>query len=268
MRAPSSSVHYRRRCTLQNAQKPTKPTFFLSMTTLILIPGLAGNEAMWRAQLPALARWQPAVSDVHVREPTIPAMASALLRRHAGPLALCGTSMGGMIAMEAARQAPERITGLALLGTDARPDTPEMIAIREAAIELFAQDRVREVIAPNIAMAFHPDNAQALSDAYLEFVLAAGAEQLIRQNRAVIARPDARPGLPRLRCPVLVMCGEADLLTPPERSREIASLVPQARLVMVPRCGHMLTMERPDLVNAALMEWLGALSPTELSLRA
>jgi pimeloyl-ACP methyl ester carboxylesterase len=231
------------------------------MATLILIPGLAGNTAMWRDQLVALAAWRPAVTDVHMREDTLPAMAATLLREHAGPLVLCGASMGGMIAMEAARQAPQRIAGLALLGTDARADAPEMIALRTQAVELFAQGRVREVIEPNVAFAFHPDQAQALAGSYLEFVLAAGAEQLIRQNRAVMARPDARPHLPRVRCPVLVMCGEADRLTPPERAREIASLVPQARLVLVPRCGHMLTMERPEVVNAALQEWLQGVMP-------
>jgi pimeloyl-ACP methyl ester carboxylesterase len=229
------------------------------MPDLILIPGLAGNSAMWQGQLAALAPWQPVVTDVHTRHDSIEAMAAGLLREHASELVLCGASMGGMVAMEAARQAPDRIAGLALLGTDARPDSPEMIALRTSAIALFAQGRSREVIEPNIAMAFHPDNAPALSGAYLEFVLGAGDDQLIRQNRAVIARPDARPHLPRLSCPVLVMCGEADLLTPPERSREIAALVPQARLVLVPRCGHMLTMERPEVVNAELVQFLQGL---------
>lgn len=233
------------------------------MTQLILLPGLASNEALWGAQRDALSPWSPRVTDVHSREESIPAMASALLREHAGPLVLCGASMGGMIAMEAARQAPERIAGLALLGTDARPDSPEMVALRTSAIGLFAQGRVREVIEPNIAFAFHPENAPALAGSYLEFVLAAGAEQLIRQNRAVIARPDARAHLPQVRCPVLVMCGDADQLTPPERSREIASLIPRARLVMVPRCGHMLTMERPEVVNGVLVEWLHSLVPAQ-----
>jgi len=229
------------------------------MSNLILIPGLAGNEVMWSAQIEALAPWQPQVTDVHRREDSIPAMAAQLLREHAGPLVLCGASMGGMVAMEAARQAPQRVAGLALLGTDARADSPEMIALREAAIVLFAQDRVREVIEPNIGMAFHPEHAAALAASYLDFVLAAGGAQLVRQNRAVIARPDARAHLPQVRCPVLVMCGEDDLLTPPERSREIAALVPQAQLVLVPRCGHMLTMERPDVVNATLSDWLASL---------
>src|SRR5687768_8501075 len=204
------------------------------MHSLILLPGLASDATMWRAQLDALSAHRPVVSDVHMHNDSIPAMAMALLQQHPGPLVLCGASMGGMIAMEAARQAPERVAGLALLGTDPRPDAPEMIALRTAAIELFAQGRAREVIEPNIAMAFHPDNAPALGADYLAFVLGAGTAQLIRQNRAVMARPDARHHLHKLRCPLLVMCGDADLLTPPERSREIAALVPQAELVMVP----------------------------------
>ncbi|MGV3570085.1 MAG: alpha/beta fold hydrolase [Ramlibacter sp.] len=228
------------------------------MPQLVLLPGLAGNAAMWRAQLDAFAHHQPHVADVHTRHDSIEAMAADLLARQPGRLALCGASMGGMVAMEAARQAPDRVAGLALLGTDANPESDDMCRLRETAIELFGQGRVRDVIEPNVAFAFHPDNAQRtdLVDAYLEFVLEAGAQQLIRQNRAVIGRPDARKHLPRLQCPVLVMCGEQDQLTPPGKSRQIAALVPQARLVMVPRCGHMLTMERPEVVNAALAEWL------------
>jgi pimeloyl-ACP methyl ester carboxylesterase len=251
-------VHYPGAASLQNARIRPSVAFSTTMTQLILLPGLASNEALWRAQHDALAAWSPHVTDVHMRDDTIEAMAATLLREQAGPLVLCGASMGGMIAMEAARQAPQRIAALALLGTDARPDSPEMIALRTSAIALFEQGRVREVIEPNIAFAFHPENAPALAGSYLDFVLAAGAGHLIRQNRAVIARPDARVHLPRVRCPVLVMCGDADQLTPPERSREIASLVPQARLVMVPRCGHMLTMERPEVVNAELVAFLNS----------
>ena len=229
------------------------------MSRLILIPGLAADHTMWRDQLEGLAAYRPVVSHSHAGEESIPAMAARLLADHEGELVLCGASMGGMIAMEAARQAPGRVAGLALLGTDARPDAPEMIALREAAIVLFAQGRAREVIAPNVAMAFDANNAPRLAATYLDFVLAAGAEQLIRHNRAVIARPDAREHLPRLRCPVLVMVGESDKLAPPERSREIAALVPHAKLVTIPRCGHMLTMEQPERVNAVLRDWLGDL---------
>ena len=196
------------------------------MSTLVLLPGLAADAAMWSHQLDALRAWQPRVADVHMREPTIEAMAAALLNEQPGDLVLCGASMGGMVAMEAARQAPQRIRGLALLGTTARPETDDMRALREAAIVLFEQDRLLEVLEPNVAFAFHPANAAdpALVRSYLQLILRAGSQQLVRQNRAVIARPDARTHLEALRCPTLVMCGEADQLTPPECSREIASL--------------------------------------------
>ena len=230
-------------------------------TTLLLIPGLAGNEVMWRAQLAALAGRRPQVTDVHTRHATIPAMAAALLEEHTGPLVLCGASMGGMVAMEAARQAPQRVAGLALLGTNAAPETEAMRVLRENAIVLFGEGRLREVIEPNVGFAFHPDHAEALAADYLRFVLDAGAGQLIAQNRAVIARPDARRHLGSVQCPVLVMCGEDDQLTPPACSKEIADLCPRARLVLVPRCGHMLTMEQPDLVNAVLEEWLSSVVP-------
>jgi pimeloyl-ACP methyl ester carboxylesterase len=228
------------------------------LSQLLLLPGLAGDATMWRAQQEALHAFAPRVTDVHMRFGTIAAMASALLAEHPGDLVLCGASMGGMVAMEAARQAPDRVRGMALLGTTAQPETPEMRTLREAAIVLFEQDRVAEVIEPNVGLAFHPAQAQdrALVQCYLDFVLRAGAAQLIRQNRAVISRPDARSHLPALRCPTLVMCGDTDQLTPPEYAREIAALVPAAELVMVPRCGHMLTMEQPDFVNAQLLAWL------------
>lgn len=223
---------------------------------LLLLPGLAADAAMWTAQRAALPA--ATVTDVHARHDSLETMASALLQEYPGELILCGASMGGMLAMEAARQAPQRVRGLALLGTTARPETDDMRKLREGAIELFAQGRMREVLEPNVPLAFHPAQAAdpGMVQAYFDLVMRAGAEQLIRQNRAVIARPDARLHLPLLRCPVLVMCGDADQLTPPECSREIASLVPHAELVMVPQCGHMLTMEKPDFVNIALLQWL------------
>lgn len=228
---------------------------------LLLLPGLAADERMWRGVLPRLpAALRPAVATAHqdVSLHTIEDFAARVLAQHAGPLVLAGASMGGMIAMEAARQAPERVVGLALLGTTARPETPEMRALREAAIELFEQGRLREVIEPNVAFAFHPDNATrpGLVQAYLDFVLDAGASHLVRQNRAVIHRPDARQHLPGVACPVLVVCGEADQLTPPECCAEIAALVPGAEHHLLPDSGHMLTMEQPETVTRLLVQWL------------
>ncbi len=234
------------------------------MTRLILIPGLAANAVMWQQQLQVLpASLQPLVSDVHTRHDTIEDMARALLAQTPGNLVLCGASMGAIIAMEVVRQAPQRVRGLALLGTSARPETPDVRQLREAAIALFEDDRAPEVLRANVPLAFHASRAtdHQLVQSYLDFVLQAGAAQLIRQNRAIMARPDARAHLASVSCPVLVMCGDSDQLTPPECSLEIAALVPGARLVMVPQCGHMLTMEQPRFVNATLLAWLQQVAP-------
>ncbi len=229
------------------------------MPQLILLPGLACDHRLWEAQRPVLPpALQPFVTTVHTRHDSIESMACALLAEHTGPLVLCGASMGGMIAMEAAHQAPERIVGLALLGTTPRPETPDMRALRSAAVELFERGDLRDVIEPNVAFAFHPAQAAdvGLVQRYLDIVISAGAAQLIRQNHAVMQRPDATRHLADLRCPVLVMCGDSDRLTPPDCSREIVGLLPQAELLWVAQCGHMLTMEKPAFVNAALCRWL------------
>ncbi len=229
------------------------------MPSLVLLPGLACDERLWEAQRPVLpAELGARVSDAHMRHDRIEGMAAAVLAENPGPLLLCGASMGGMVAMEAARQAPGRIAGLALLGTNARAETPEMFELRSSAIELFERGEARDVIELNAGFAFHPSRGgdAALLRRYVELVLDAGVPQLVRQNRALMTRPDARAHLPALRCPVLVMCGDGDRLTPPECSSEIAALVPQAELVWVAQCGHMLTMEQPAAVNAALGPWL------------
>ena len=231
----------------------------MSSPQLVFCPGLACDERLWAAQMPIVpTRLQPRVTDAHTRHSRVENMADALLQEHAGPLVLCGASMGGMLAMEVARRAPERVVGLALLGTNARPETPDMFELRTSAIDLFERGEARLVIEANAHLAFHPAQAADadLLRRYVDMVLDAGADQLIAQNRAVMQRPDARVHLPALKCPVLVMCGDGDALTPPDCSQEIASLVPQAELVTVPECGHMLTMEKPAFVNDVLRVWL------------
>jgi pimeloyl-ACP methyl ester carboxylesterase len=233
------------------------------MHTLILLPGLASDATLWRDQIPALsAHHRVQVTDVHARHDTLAEMAAALLAEYAGDLVLVGTSMGGIVALEAVRRSPQRIKALALLGSTARADTPEMVALRTEAIGLFEQGRAEEVLRANVPAAFHPDIGvdSELAATYLDFVLRAGAQQLIRQNRAIMAREDLRPSLAAIRCPTLVVCGEADVLTPPEYSRELAQGIPGARLEVVAKAGHLLTLEQPQRVNALLLEWLAGLT--------
>ena len=229
------------------------------MPTLTLLPGLACDAAVWQAMLPALCTRHPVfVSSVHTRHATLPAMASALLAERPGPLWLAGCSMGGMLALELWRQAPQRVRGLALLGSTARADTPELLALRRQACTLFAAGRMEEVLRANVLFAFHPLHTRppGLVDSYLAMLRRAGAAQLITQNQAVMARVDSRPTLPGITCPVLVACGEADQLTPPEHSREMAALASGTQLEIVPGAGHMLTMEQPARVAALLLHWL------------
>lgn len=230
--------------------------------TFLLLPGLASDQALWRDQWPLVAARGPArVGDVHARFDTLPAMAAALLAENPGELVLIGTSMGGILALEVVRQAPDRVRGLALLGSSARPDTPELIALRSQAITLFEQGRMDEVLRANLPFAFHPSKADdpALTADYLAMIRRAGPEQLIRQNRAIMARADSRPLLPSIDCPTLVVGGESDLLTPPECSREMAAAIPGAQLQLLPETGHLLTWEQPAAVNALLAGWLDRL---------
>lgn len=249
-----------------------------ALPRIVFLPGLANDAEVWADVRAALAerpaggpgappaRWleASAVADVHARFATLPQMAAALLAEYTGPLVLVGHSMGGMVAQHAAHLAPGRVAGLALVATSARPDTPELVRLRTEACEHFAAGRADDVLRANVPFAFHPQHAAdaELVERYFAMVQRAGAAQLIAQNRAVMARGDTRPWLAAIdtrRCPTLVLCGEADLLTPPEMSREIAAAVPGARLEVLPRCGHMLPIEEPAAVAAVLGDWLAAL---------
>lgn len=236
----------------------SNPTF-----TTVLLPGLACDAELWRAQWSVLAaRHWPAISDAHHRADTIPAMAELVLSEHPGELVLVGASMGGRVALEAARRAPERVQGLALLGSTARADSETLRATRQQAIEMFQAGEGDDVLEANVWFVFDRSawDDQALLDRYLAMVRRTSVPQLVRQNRAMMAAADARAGLGAIRCPTLVVCGEGDTITPPECSREIAAGIAGAQLHLLPDCGHMLTMEKPQHVNALLMDWLTRLA--------
>lgn len=228
---------------------------------LILLPGMACDAALWQHQLPALQDSAPgrlAVADVHARADSLPAMAALLLAEQPGDLLLADCSLGGMLAMEVARQAPQRVRGLALLGTSARADTPELVALRTAGIAEFEAGRGEPLLRANALFAFHPAHQARLVEPYIAMMLRAGPAALVRQNRAVMARADLRPALSAISCPTLVVGGAQDQLTPPERSREIADAIPGAQLQLLPECGHMLTWEQPQAVTRLLVDWLTA----------
>lgn len=230
----------------------------MTAPTLLLLPGLACDAALWRDQLPALAAQGPVQVAVPQNRPeatSLLAMAQALLAEHPGPLLLAGASMGAMVALLASQLAPQRVQGLALLGSTARPDTAALKALRTQAIGLFEQGRAEELLRANLLFAFHPTHVQRCQADYLAMVLRAGTEGLVRQNRAVMARPDLRPLLAQVRCPTLVLAGADDQLTPADCQQELAEGIAGAQLHTLAECGHMLTWEQPAAVTAQLLRW-------------
>lgn len=227
--------------------------------TLVLLPGLGCDAEVWADLLPALRELGPLwVSDLHFRHDSLEAMAEALLRELSGPLLLCGASMGGMLALEVWRRAPDRVKGLALLGSSAEPDTPARQALRLEGIRRLRLGEFEAVMQENLPYSLHASRLSdtALVGRFMAMLARCGAPELIRQNQWIARRPDQRELLARLRCPVLLVCGEADQVTPPAQSAAMAAAIPQAELHLLPRCGHMLTLEQPTAVSALLRDWL------------
>ncbi|MCC7346257.1 MAG: alpha/beta fold hydrolase [Variibacter sp.] len=233
------------------------------MTTplpVVLVPGLNCSARLYADQIPVLWQFGPVMIAEHREDDSVPAIAGRILS-HAPPrFAVAGLSMGGYMVLEMLRQAPERIAKAALLDTAARADTPEQSARRDALIALARTGRFPEVTESLWPILVHEDR---LGDAELKRAVVRmadenGAEAFIRQQIALKGRADYRASLGAVRCPVLVLVGEGDRLTPPKLAQEIAAGIPAARLVSVPGCGHLSTMEKPEAVNAALVEWMQA----------
>ena len=230
------------------------------MTPLVLIPGLACTAEMFAPQVAALSPLRPVTVASTLEGDSMARMAAAILRDAPPRFALGGVSMGGYIALEIMRQAPERVERLALLDTTARPDAPEQTAQRQALIaraEAGQLEAIMREIAPRLLHPLHKAD-QSLIDIQVRMGLDVGPAGFVRQQRAIIGRDDSRPDLPGIRVPTLVLVGDRDPLTPPIRSREMADALPDACLVVVADCGHASTLEQPAAVNKALAEWLAA----------
>ena len=224
----------------------------------MLIPGLLASARMYAAQIPQLWRLGPVTIADHTRAESMSAIAQDILRVAPARFALVGLSMGGYIAFEMLRQAPQRIAKVALLDTSARADAPEQSAMRRAQMSLAAQGRLAEVLEqqlPRLVGRARREDA-ALREVFKLMAEEVGAAAFIRQQTAIMGRTDSRPTLGDIRCPALVLVGAEDDLTPPERAAEIAGGIAGARLVTVPQSGHVSTLEQPEEVTRALLEWL------------
>jgi pimeloyl-ACP methyl ester carboxylesterase len=225
---------------------------------VVLVPGLNCSARLYAEQIPALWRFGPVIVADHTRDASIAAIAGQILANAPPVFALVGLSLGGYIAFEIMRQAPQRVGRLALLDTSARPDTAELTARRQPPKARARTGKLIEVADESFVFFVHPNR---YGDVALRAVVRAmaeetGAEAYLRQQQAIIGRPDSRPMLGAIQCPTVMLVGEQDRGTPPELAREIAAGIAGARLVVVPDCGHLSTLERPQAVTKALVEWM------------
>ena len=186
-------------------------------------------------------------------------MASAVLDAAPERFALAGLSLGGYVALEIMRATPAHIARLALLDTSARPGTPEQTSTRRELIGLARNGRFDEVPHRLLPSLVHPKRLddERLVAIVLSMAHSVGPEAFVRQENAIIGRPDSREDLEGISCPTLVLCGREDALTPLHLHEEMSSVIPDSRLRVIEECGHLSTLERAEKVTAALREWLG-----------
>lgn len=225
---------------------------------LVFLPGMMCDGRLFGPQIKAFG----ASHAIHLApitgHETVEALAAEVLANAPAQFALVGLSMGGIVAMEVVRQAPTRVTRLCLMDTNSQAETPAKAAEREPQIARVMGGSLVEVMRdetkPNY-LAPGPGR-QAVLDLVLNMALDLGEGVFLRQSRALQRRPDQQAVLRKLRMPTLVLCGEHDALCPVSRHQFMADLVLGAQLRVIPNAGHLPTLEQPEVVNEALVDWL------------
>lgn len=226
--------------------------------SLLYLPGLLCDTRLWSAQILALGDVANATVASLDSETTMEALAaSALEQAPEGAFMLAGLSMGGYVALEIMRQQPQRVLGLALLSTSARPDTPNSTHNRRMQIEQ-AETDFEGIVDALLPRLLHPAK---LLDADIAATVHAmahelGPEVFRRQQEAIISRQDSLPHLHEISCPTLIICGREDKITPLDVHSEMASRIPGAQLSIIEHCGHLSPLEQPGQVTNMLRSWL------------
>jgi pimeloyl-ACP methyl ester carboxylesterase len=228
------------------------------MTPIVLVPGLLCSAEIFEPQVAALWPYGPVTVASTLTGSTMAEIAASILSAAPPRFALAGISMGGYLSFEILRQAPERVLKLALLDTSARPDTPEQTANRRAILARAEREDFQKLAVTVLTAIFHPahqDDPQLRAVAK-RMIAAVGLDGFQRQTEAIIGRLDSVPGLSAIQVPTLVLVGDGDALTPVDRAQEMVEAIPGARLVVVKDCGHGSTLEQPEAVNRALIDWI------------
>jgi pimeloyl-ACP methyl ester carboxylesterase len=227
---------------------------------LLLIPGMMCDARLYTPQIAEFSAERAVHIASYAKCETVGDMAQAVLDTAPAHFALAGLSMGGIIAMEVLRRAPERVTRVALMDTNSQSETPAVAAAREPQIVGVMAGRLAEVMTDvmrpeYLAEGPHRANILALMQ---DMAIAVGEGEFVRQSRALQRRPDQQKTLRKIRMPALILCGAEDKLTLPRRHEFMSELIPYATLRIIEAAGHVPTLEAPTATNAALREWLEA----------
>lgn len=233
---------------------------------VVLVPGLASDARVFAPQIVALSAGR-AVHVGHVAEDTtIEDMARSVLADAPPRFALAGHSMGGIVALDIVRQAPERVTRLALLASDCLADPPAVAAAREDLIVAARAGRLSEAMRKALPPeALAPGERRAdLHAAVIRMAQEIGPEAFVRHMRALQRRPDQQRTLRAIKVPVLILGGRHDRLCPPRRQEFMAGMAWTARMVLLDEAGHIPTLEAPEAVTQALLALLDRQAPLTL----
>lgn len=224
---------------------------------LLLLPGLLNDATLWRVQLVELADIAECQVGDLTRHDSLRATAGQVLSDAPAQFALAGFSLGGYVAQEILRIAPERVTHLALLDTSFKPDSPERAAQRIAQQNSVRMPGTFHGFGDKLMRSYIDASRlgdQELVETVRGMTSRLGADVFLRQSR--IERVDGSEVLGQWRGPTLVVCGRNDAITPLAVSEQMAALLPHSTLVVIPQCGHLAPLEKPQEVSAAMREWL------------
>ncbi len=225
---------------------------------IVMVPGLRCDAYLYQPVIARLGKTiAPQVADISL-DGSIEGMAARTLASAPPRFALAGLSMGGYVVLEIMRQAPERVTHLALLDTNARPDSDERQQTRRAEMALVAQGKSALVSRTALPGLLAPKNlGTPIAEAVHDMAMRVDVQAYCRQQEAIMGRIDSRPFLKDIAVPTLVGVGAEDKLIPLPLSEEMADAIPGAKLVIFPDAGHVPTLENPDAVAAVMRDWLG-----------
>jgi pimeloyl-ACP methyl ester carboxylesterase len=226
------------------------------MTPVVFLPNLLGDGAMWQHQFSFLKDIAECSAADVARHDRMDALAREVLETAPPEFGLVGLSFGGFVAMEVMRQAPERVLKLCLIDTTARPESQAQKDYRQGQLARAANGQYDHVISGMLPMLISQLRDTNLVHTITTMAHRVGRHSFCNRVKALIDRVDSRPLLPTIRCPVHVIAGLQDAITPPDIQEEMVDSIPKARLALIPDCGHLSPVERPEVVTRLLRNWL------------